>query len=232
MVQLKQNHDSFRDDRPINDNALIKGTPLERDKEKKPVKSKPKLPKRKWKKDKYQLFYLVHFLLLLLFLLAGYVTSTGSLVGAVIPYGSVVYIMYRTGGSLSGKGLEYTIWNLSVLTSTYVNAKMPNLRGFKTHLIWTGGIVSILMSLISPWFFLMGQLIFMMGLVFAFADKDEDNIAEKSRMISVVFLIIGTIGLFVSPGYALAVLFLSLCYHHLFEQWDEYEFVLNEENEA
>jgi hypothetical protein len=97
------------------------------------------------------------------------------------------------------------------------------------HLLWGGGVFAVLVSLVSPWFLLVGIITFLMGMLFAFADKDDENIANMSRMISIGLLVTGTLGLFVSPGLALAVLSLSLCFHHMFEKWDTYEFTLDEE---
>jgi hypothetical protein len=226
---MKQNHESFKDNTPFNDNEFIKATAFKKEGAVKQVKPVPKMPKRKWEKNKYQVFYLIHFLLLGLFLPAGFITHTIPLVVAIVPYGGMVFMMYRIGGSLSGKGLNYVLWNLSVLVSTYLNTQMPNLRRFKMHLLWGGGIFAILVSLMSAWFLLVGLVAFSLGLLFAFADKDDEHIANMSRMISIGFLVTGTLGLFVSPGLALAVLFLSLCFHHVFEKWDTYEFTLNEE---
>lgn len=226
---MKPNHESFKDNTPFNDNEFIKATAFRKEEPIKQVKPVPKMPKRKWEPDKYQVFYLIHFLLLGLFLPAGFITHTIPLVLAIVPYGGIVFFLYRVGGSLSGKGLDYVLWNLSVLVSTYLNTQMPNLRRFKMHLLWGGGVFAILVSLMSPWFLLVGLITFLWGMLFAFADKDDENISNMSRMISIGFLVTGTLGLFVSPSLALAVLFFSLCFHHVFEKWDEYEFTLDEE---
>lgn len=224
---MKQNFESFRDEKPVNDNDLIKATVLNQTKQKaKEKRVLPKLPKRKVKLDKFQSFYLIHLLLLPVFLLVGLLTQQFGLLFAIVPYALLVVILYRMGGGLSLKGMDYVLWNLSVLVSTFTNAKSPNLRKYRKELEWAGAVILILASLSMPWFMVFGLTLFFTSMVFAFAEKDGEGIASMSRIVSIGLLVAGVIGLFLSPGLALATLTLSLLVHLSFEMWDGYEFNL------
>lgn len=224
---MKKNFESLRDENPMNDNDLIKATALNHVKNKaKETRVLPKLPKRKVQPDKYQLFYLIHLLLLPVFLLAGLLTQEFGLVFSIIPYAAMVIILYRIGGALSLKGMDYVLWNLAVLVSTFTNTKVPNLRKYGKELQWAGAVILILSSFFSPWFMVFGMALFLASMVFAFAEKDAEVIAGMSRIVSIGLVATGVIGLFLSPGLALATLTLSLFVHQSYEMWDGYEFNL------
>lgn len=224
---MKQNHESFLDKTSFNDNEFAKPTSMEKEAEPTHEKPLPKLPKRKFEMGSHQLFYLLHVPVLLVMAAAGIIGQVIPLLLAIVPYGAMLYVMRRVGSSLNGKGMDYVLWNLSVLVSTYTNHEMPNLRRFGLQLRVSGAVVAVLFSLFSAWFMLFGLLTLGVGLVFAFAEKDGKSISKVSQITAFGLLATGVIGLFLAPGLALATLSLSLCFHHLYEKWDEYEFELD-----
>ena len=138
----------------------------------------------------------------------------------------MVLMMRRWGGGLEDKGLDYVLWNLSVLVSTYTNAEMPRLRDRRNLLLWGGVGITVVSSFFSPWFLIIGMVITGIGMVFAFADKEPEKISVVSRVLSITLLVSGSLGLFLIQDLALATLFLSLVFHLLYEKWGEYVFYL------
>lgn len=224
---MKANHESFKDEKPLNDNELVMPTGLAQKKKKsKEKRNLPSTPKRKLEWSKHQSLYLIHLFFLPVFVLVGLLTNEYGLVFAIIPYGLMVLFLHRMGSVLSLEGLDYVLWNLSVLVSIFTNTKTPNLRKYGEEVIWGGAILLILMSLFSPWFMVFGMVVFLTGMVFAFAEKEAEVISEMSRIVSIGLTVTGVIGLFLSPGLALATLTISLLIHQVYEMWDDYEFNL------
>lgn len=224
---MKLNHESIRDNKSYDDNMFSSPTPLEEKPIKKEKVKNPKLPKRKWRFDVHQRFYVFHLFVPILMAIAGVLSNNPIMYISIVPYVLMVLFMRRMGGSLSGKGLDYVLWNLSVLVSTYTNSEMPNLRLKRSLLLWGGVGLTITSSFFSPWFLIVGAMITGVGMVFSFADKEPEKITSVSRILSISLLITGSIGLFITQDLALATLFLSILFHVLYEKWDDYVFFLD-----
>lgn len=222
---MKKNHQSLLDANSYTNHEVANTTPLKKN-EVKTAKPLPKLPKRKFKMDKHQSFYLFHIPVMLLMLVAGIFLDATFLIPSILPYAVLVFLANRLGGSLRGKGLDYVLWNLSVLVSTYTNTQTPNLRRFGRLLRIVGAIVLVLLSAVSAWLMLVGLLLVALGLVFAFAEKEEEVIVQTSRLLAIGMLLGGAVSIFVSPDMTLAIVAVSLAFHHMYELWDEYEFTL------
>lgn len=222
---MKKNYQSLLDANSYS-NHEVANTTASKKKEEKIERPLPKLPKRKFQMDKHQSFYLFHIPVMLLMLVAGIFLDSSFLIPSILPYAVMVFLSYRMGGSLKGKGLDYVLWNLSVLLSTYTNTQTPNLRRFGRLLRTTGLIVLVLLSAFSAWLMLVGLLLVTLGLIFAFAEKEEEAIVQTSRFAAIGMLLIGAVSVFSSPDMTLALVIVSLAFHHLYELWDEYEFTL------
>lgn len=224
---MKQTHQSLRDDSPLNTNDLLKTTGLANERTKSSIKREiPQLPKRKLAGDKHQLFYCIHLSLLPVMLFFGFKYEVAQLIFFVIPYAGLLVTLYRIGGGLSLKEMNYVVWNLSVLVSTLTNAKIPRLRKYGNELRWGGGGLLLLGSLFSPWFMALGGTLFMLGMLFSFAEKDAETMAEMAKIVTWGLLVTGVLSLFVSPGMTLVTLTTSLLIQLVLETWEDYEFTL------
>lgn len=223
---MKLNHESILDNKSYNDNEFVSPTVLKKESVKREKRKKPKLPKRKWAFDNYQRFYFFHLMVPLLMVFAGVLSDNPILFLSIVPYVIMVLIMRRLGSGLEDKGLDYVLWNLSVLVSTYTNSEMPRLRGYRNLLLWGGVGVTVTASIFSPWFLMIGVVMTGVGMVFAFADKESEKISAVSRVLSISLLVTGSVGLFIIQDLALATLFVSIVFHLLYEKWNEYVFYL------
>lgn len=225
---MKPNHTTLKDKDSIGSNEFREAIPYKKEEPAKPKQPMPKLPKRKWRMDRMQSFYLFHGIALIALLVAGGATQTMPLLLAVVPYGALLFLMQRIGGSLEGRGLDYVLYNQSVLVSAYLNSEMPNLRRFGKGLRVGGLTLLGVTSLFLPWGMAIGGAILAFGFLVAFADQETEEIAFMSRIGAIALLVTGLIGLFYMPGTALVTLTLSLGLHHLFEKWDSYDLELDE----
>lgn len=226
---MKINHENLIDDGTVDNNPFKIETPLEKTKEKKP-KHKSRFPKRKVNGDRYHIFYLLHLLWVPFFIGASILTGNYALAFLALPYLIYVGTLHQAGGGLEGKGMDYLLWNLSVLASTYSNAQTPHLRSRGQALRAVGGGLTVIGSLIHPWFLLVGGLILLNGLVVSFAERNGEQLARICRIISMSLFLTGTITLLWAPEAAVLTASASLLLHYLYERWDGFEFGVEEED--
>ncbi|WP_442637652.1 hypothetical protein [Rossellomorea marisflavi] len=226
---MKMNHDSIRDNKVFDDDLLTSPVAPKEEPVKKEVVPLPKIPKRKWSFDSSQRLYVFHLLVPLLMAVEGVLADNPIMFLSIVPYVLMVLVMRRLGGGLENKGLDYILWNMSVLISTYTNAEMPRIRHRRKLLMWGGAVIAIASSIFSPWFLFVGSIIAVIGMVFAFADKEPEQIAKVSQILSIALLVTGGAGMFHIEDLGLASLFLSLVFHLNYEKWKNYEFYLDVE---
>ena len=225
MVNIKINHEVFRDEKEFGDNTFKTPTPLQEDKQI-PTKKRAKItvPSRKWVFGKDSIFYMMHFLLVPLSFLIGGVTGHMSLFLMGIPYVLTIYLFYRLGGEMKSRGLHHVMWNLSILMSTYTHANMRGVRDRYRAIAIIGLTLSGIGALSSSFILVVGILLVTVSLFFAFSEQDEPKIASIGKTLSIILLITGAIGLVIHPGMAHGILVASLFGNWLYEKWKDYEF--------
>lgn len=224
---MKMNHESFRDNKDFGDNNFRNTTPLEKGDAPVVKKRKLEVPKRKWTFEKETMFYLIHFLLVPVSILVGGLLGYINLFLMALPYIFTIILAFRFGGEMRAKGLDYVLWNLSVLVSTYTHQNARALR----ERYETIGIASLVLmtlgSLLSGLLFGVGIVLLLLFLVFAFAEQDNEAIAKLGKWMSFALLGAGVIAFFMNPMLAHGALVFSLVGNWLYEKWNDYTFKTN-----